>query len=172
VAVLGRAVARVAYGVPWLEELAPPHIEALLIAAARQVVPGYAADDIDVLAGKLVTQYETGVARALSRRQKKLLEELSPHIAAPQGRLMPIEPFVAALARAELRGAYLLGGDLLAVIDELRAMDVALHRATETPGPPALAAVLEHPYAGDVVRFAMTSEATALRRRVGSAWTG
>src|SRR5262249_34958578 len=84
---LGRAVARIAYGVPWLEELRPPHIEALLVAAARQVVPGYAADDVDMMQQKLVAPHEAGIARALSRRQKKLLEELAPHIAAPQGRL-------------------------------------------------------------------------------------
>ena len=169
---LGRAVARIAFGVPWLEELPPLHIEALLIAAARQVVPGYAADDIDVLTAKLVTQHEGPVAKALSRRQKKILEELAPHIAAPAGRTMPAEAFVSALARAEMRTSYLLGGDLLATIDELRAMDATLHRATESPSPTALAAVLEHPYAGDIARFALTSEATALRRRGGASWTG
>jgi hypothetical protein len=35
-----------------------------------------------------------------------------------------------------------------------------------------VAAVLDHPFAGDVVRFALTPEATALRRRVGSTWAG
>jgi tetratricopeptide (TPR) repeat protein len=169
---LGRSVARIAFGVPWAEELAPPHIEALLVAAARQVVPGFAADDVDVLAAKLVAQYETQVAKALSRRQKKLLEELAPHIGAPAGRIMPADAFVGCLARAEMRTAYLLGGDLLASIDELRAMDSALHRATDAPGPGALAAVLEHAFAGDVVRFALTNEATALRRRVGASWAG
>lgn len=168
---LGRALARIAFGVPWLEELPPPHIEALLIAAARQVVPGYASDDVDVLQQKLVAQHEANVARVITRRQKKLLEELAPHVAAPQGRPMPIDAFISALARGELRAAYVLTGDLLATVDELRSMDVALHRATEAPGPAALAAVLEHPYAGDVARFAISAEATALRRRVGSTWT-
>jgi hypothetical protein len=50
-------------------------------------------------------------------------------------------------------------------------MDPALQRATESPGPNALAAVLEHAFAGDVARFALTTEATALRRRLGSTWT-
>ncbi len=171
-AALGRALARIAFGVPWLEELPPPHIEALLIAAARQVVPGYANDDVDVLQQKLVAQHEANVARVLSRRQKKLLDELAPHIAAPQGRPMAIDAFINALARGELRAAYVLTGDLLATVDELRSMDPALHRATESPGPAGLAAVLEHTYAGDVARFAISAEATALRRRVGATWTG
>ena len=168
---LGRALARIAFGVPWLEELPPPHIEALLIAAARQVVPGYASDDVDVLQQKLVAQHEANVARVLSRRQKKLLEELAPHIAAPQGRPMAVDAFIGALARGELRAAYVLTGDLLATVDELRSIDPTLHRATEAPGPGALAAVLEHAYAGDIARYALSPEATALRRRIGSTWT-
>jgi hypothetical protein len=169
-AAMGKALVRVAYGVPWLEELPPPHIEALLIAAARQVVPGYGSDTLDVLSEKLVNQYEANVPKALSRKHRRLLEELSPHIASPQGRPLPIEVFIGALARAELRAAYLLTGDLLATVDDVRGIDPMLLRATEQPGRAALGAVLEHPYAGDVARFAISPEAAALKRRLGTAW--
>ena len=169
---LARNAARIAYGVPWLEEMAPPHIEALLVAAARQVVPGYGQEDLDILSSKLVAQHEAGVARALSRRQRKVLEELAPHIAAPTSRPPPVDAFVSALVRAELRTAYIITGDLLTMIDEMRPLDPTLARATQSPGPSALAAALEHPVAGDVVRYALTSEATALRRRLGSVWAG
>ena len=169
---IGRALARVALGVPWLEELPPPHVEAFLVAAARQVVPNFGDDFVDVLSKKLVLTYEPTVTRALSRRQRKTLEELAPHIAAPQGRPLPIDSFVSALGRAELRAAYLLCGDLLATIDEIRALDPAFSRATERPGPAAVNAALEHPFAGDLARFALTPEATALRRRIGTTWTG
>jgi tetratricopeptide (TPR) repeat protein len=168
---IARAVARIAFGVPWLEELPPPHIEALLVAAARQVVPHYAFDDIDVFQSKAVAQYEPTVARILTRRQKKLLEELAPHISSPQGRPLPVDVFVSTLTRAELRAAYLVCGDLLAAVDEMRAVDVALSQSTERPGPGALQAVLEHTYTADLCRFALTPEATGLRRRVGSIWT-
>jgi tetratricopeptide (TPR) repeat protein len=169
-AAMGKALVRVAYGVPWLEELPPPHIEALLIAAARQVVPGYGAETLDVLSEKLVNQYEASVAKALSRKHRRLLEELSPHIASPQGRPLPIDVFINALARAELRAAYLLTGDLLATVDDVRGIDPMLLRATEQPGRAALGAVLEHPYAGDVARFAISPEAAALKRRLATAW--
>jgi hypothetical protein len=171
VASLARAVARIAYGVPWIEELQPPQIEALLVAAARQVVPGYGADEVDVLSSKLVAQHEATLVKVISRRQRRLLEELAPHIASPQSRPIPADAFVGALARAELRTAFVVTGDLLTMIDEMRSMDQALHRAAESPGPQALAAVLQHSFAGDVVRFAITPEATALRRRLGSTWT-
>jgi hypothetical protein len=171
VATVTRALARIAYGVPWLEELLPPQIEALLVAAARQAVPSYATDDVGVLASKFVAQHEATLAKVLSRRHRKLLEELAPHIAAPQSRPMPFDAFLDALSRAELRTAFLVTGDLLATIDEAGATDPVLCQAMESPGPRALAALLRHPLAGDVARFALTPEATALRRRLGSAWT-
>ena len=133
VAAIARALARIALGVPWLEELPPPHIEAFLLAAARQVVPDYGADDVDVFQTKVVAQYEPTVAKVLTRRQKKLLEELAPHIAAPQGRPIAIDAFISALARAELRAAYVVSGDLLATIDEMRGIDAAFFQATDRP---------------------------------------
>ena len=87
-------------------------------------------------------------------------------------RLVGIDVLIGALARAELRIAYVLTGDVLATIDELRGLDGAFLQATEQPGRGSVAAVLDHPFAGDVVRFALTPEATALRRRVGSTWAG
>jgi tetratricopeptide (TPR) repeat protein len=168
---MARALARIALGVPWLEELPPPHIEAFLIACARQVVPAYGREEVDVLSSKVVAQYEPTVKKEINRRQKKLLEELGPHVAAPQGRPIPIDTLMNALARAELRITYLLTGDLLATIDELRGMDPQFLHATESPGRSALSAVLNHPFAGDVTRFALTPEATALRRRIAATWT-
>jgi len=167
---IGRALARVALNVPWLEELPPPHIEAMLVAAARAVHPTYGKDDIDVLSLKLVSQYEPNVAKELSRKQRQALEKLVPLLSSPQGRLIGIDVLISALARAELRIAYVLTGDVLATIDELRGLDAAFLQATETPGRASVAAVLDHPFAGDVVRFALTPEATALRRRVGATW--
>jgi hypothetical protein len=108
----------------------------------------------------------------LSRRQRKLLEELAPHIAPPQSRPMPIDEFVSALTRGELRTAFLLTGDLLSIVEELRAGDATLRRATDLGSPQALGVLLAHPLAGDVARFALSAEASALRRRVGSTWSG
>ncbi len=170
---MGRALARVALGVPWLEELPPPHIEALLVAAGRVVTPTYGHDDVDVIAQKLVAQYEPSLAKELSRKQKQALEKLAPMMKAPStGRLIGIDVLIGALARAELRIAYVLTGDVLATIDELRGLDPGFLQATESAGRGSVAAVLDHPFAGDVVRFALTPEASALRRRVGSAWAG
>jgi tetratricopeptide (TPR) repeat protein len=160
---LARAAARIAFGVPWLEELSPGQVEALLVAAARQVVKGYGGAETN-----LIAQHEASLARLLSRRQRKLLEELSPHITSPQAQPPPADEFVEAITRAELRAAFLVTGDLLAMLEEMRPLDAALHVAIESPGTQALSTVLGHPLAGDLVRYALTPEATTLRRRLGS----
>ncbi|HEX3771510.1 MAG TPA: hypothetical protein VHV30_11615 [Polyangiaceae bacterium] len=165
-AALARVAARIAYGVPWLEELSPGQVGALLVAAARQVVKGYGHADAALLA-----QNEAALTRALSRRQRKLLEELAPHLATANAKPPPADDFVQALTRAEIRAAFLVGGDLLALVEEMRPLDAALNAATESPSTRSLGTLLEHPLTGDLVRFALTGEATALRRRLGSTWT-
>jgi tetratricopeptide (TPR) repeat protein len=172
VANLARAMARIAFGVPWLEELPAPHALALLVAGARHVLPNYAEDDLDSATARLVAQYAPSVSRSLSRRQRKALEELAPRMASPQGRPPPAPDLVSGLLRGELRAAFVVCGDLLLLLDEIASSDPEMQKAVGAPGPRALAAVLQHPYAGDVARFALTPEATALRRRLGSTWTG
>ena len=61
---LARALARIALNVPWLEELPALHVEALLVAGARQVIPSYGTGEIDVLQQKVVAQYEPSVSQA------------------------------------------------------------------------------------------------------------
>ncbi len=161
---IARAAARIAYGVPWIDELQPDSIEALLVAAARQSVPGYGPDS------KAVAQYETIVARSLTRRQRKLLEELAPHLGSETPH-SPIGRLIEALTLAELRTSFLLAGDLLAVADDVAATDPLLREALAAPGAIALASLLEHPLTGDVARFALTAESAALRHRVGTSWS-
>jgi tetratricopeptide (TPR) repeat protein len=171
-ATLARALARIALGVPWLEELPPTHVEAYLIAAARIVAPTYGAEEIDVLTSKAVAKYEVPILKALSRKQRRQLEEVGAQLSVSQKTQIPqADAFVLALTRAELRAAYVVTGDLLATVDEIRQYDVSLHQATERSGPSSMTAVLEHPLGGDVCRFALSPEATALRRRIGSVWT-
>jgi hypothetical protein len=166
IAGLARAVARIAYGVPWLEELLPRQVEALLSAAARQVVKGYGTADADMVAG-----YEPAIAKALARRQRKVLEELAPHVAAPRSPPLAVDAFVLALARAELRAAFLVTGDLLATLEEIGLVHAEVHAALRSPGTGSLGTLLGHPLAQDLARFALAPEATALRRRLGTTWT-
>jgi tetratricopeptide (TPR) repeat protein len=162
---LARALARVALGVPWLEELEPERMLGLLVAAARHVAPNYGRS-----AGATVP-FDGTLGRALTRRQRRLLEELAPHLGSGPPRAPSPADFHGALLQAELRAAYVLTGDLLAVVDESALRDATFADRIREPGEGALAGVLDHPRIGDVARFALTPDATALRRRVSSTWT-
>jgi tetratricopeptide (TPR) repeat protein len=168
---LARAVARIALGMPWLGELPVHHAEALLVGAARHVAPSYAASDLDPEVAKLAMQYAMGVSRAVGRRNRKMLEELAPRLGSPQA--APPSPFVdflGALVKAEVRAALLVTGDCLSLFEDLALSDAQLRKAIDGPGPSALAIVVQHPIASDLARFALTPEASALRRRVGATW--
>jgi hypothetical protein len=167
---LGRAVARLALGVPWLGELPLAHARALLVGAARTAVPAYASADPDPPDAALTGQLGALVAKAVSRKQRRQLEELVPRLSARQPPL-PFADLLGSLMRAELRTAFLLTGDLLSLLDDLATADAALQGALASPGPAALGGVLRHPIAADLVRFALTPEATALRKRAGAVWT-
>jgi hypothetical protein len=167
---LARAVSRIALGMPWLAELPVARAQALLVGTARYVVPGY-APDLEPEAASLASQLTPVVARSLPRRNRKLVEELAGRLASPQG--APPAHFVellGALLKAEVRLAFLVTGDMLSLLDDLAVSDGQLRTALAAPGPQALASVLQHPIASDLARFALTPEATALRRRVGATW--
>jgi len=169
VAALARACARIVLGVPWLKELRDSAILGWLVALARQVVPAYGLDEGDAQTPDVLS-YEPLVARNIGRKQRKLLDGLAAHLQMREGRPPDRTTFVRALDQCTARAAYVVSGDLLAVALALALEDASLREALARPGLPALEALLSHPLAGDVARFALTPEATALRQRVGATW--
>jgi hypothetical protein len=168
---LARALARVAVGAFWLDALPPTQSLPLLVAAARQVHGTFGRGSSPGLEGGVVDQ-ERRLGRILGRREKKALAALEPVLRhAPPPQVKELEAAILALRQGAARAAFLVTGDLLATLDELRASDAALGRATQSAGLPALAAVLAHPLAGDVCRYALTREASQLRRRLGSTFS-
>ena len=171
-AALTRALVRIALGVPWIDELAGADTHALLVAAARRTARDYAADVAGGVEERVdeMTRRVARVLGPLAFKQKKALAELAGRLASEP----PLDPraagaFALAVARTELRAAFLVSGDLLATLDSLRASDATFARETERVGPRALAATLVHPVGADLVRFAMSRQTTALRRRLGTA---
>ena len=69
------------------------------------------------------------------------------------------------MRRSEYRIAYVLGGDLVAAIDYLRRFDRDIGRSAEDPR-----LLLTHPVTNEMLRYALSAEAVAERRRVGAAW--
>ncbi len=170
IACLVRPLVRLALGVPWLEDLRGAHAHAVLCGAARQVLPAYAAEK-DAGAEERIEEFTRRIARAIGRRQKKALQELAPALGATRPlTVADVEGLERGIARAELRAAFVVTGDLLATLDAVRAADPALARATASVGKPALAAVFAHPLARDLVSFALAPATTALRRKAGTTW--
>ena len=162
---------RLALGVPWIEDLHGIQAHAVLCAAARQVLPGYASEGKDAGLQERLEDFTRRLARAIGRKQKKALQELAPALGATRPpSLADVDAFERGIARTELRAAFLVTGDLLATLDAARAADSGLGSATANVGKAALAAVLAHPLARDLVSFALAPATTALRRKAGTTW--
>jgi tetratricopeptide (TPR) repeat protein len=169
-AALTRVLAPAAWGTAWLDDVSPDQSMALLVAAARRADPAYGAGALDEATARLADVYEPTVARTLSRSQKRALEDLAPALSQPHSAPPTTEQLALALSRARWRAAFVVTGDLLATLDDASACDAALLEATSPFGRRALRAILTHPLTSDVIGFALSGEATALRRRIGSMW--
>jgi hypothetical protein len=75
-----------------------------------------------------------------------------------------------AVARTEARAAFLVTGDLSTVVELASSEDATLAKDARSHEKRALAAVLTHAILGDVVRYALGADATALRWRLGTVW--
>jgi hypothetical protein len=169
IAAFARVLTRVALGTPWIERLPPAHVRAFLVAAARVAAPGWGAELRDRALEDGVATYAAPLARAIGRKQKKALAVVAPAIeSASAPAAAGVDALVLGVARTEARAAFLIGGDLLATFEELRAVDAELARATATRSPAALAAALAHPITGDLLRFALAPQATGMRRELAS----
>jgi hypothetical protein len=162
---------RIALSVPWLEELPGAYAHATLCGAARQVVPGFASEMAESDQLDLIEEMSRRVGKAIGRKQKKALGELAPALSQMRApTLADVAAFERLVARTELRAAFVLTGDLLSTLDAARARDGVLAAATAMVGVQGLRAMLGHPLAGDLARFALSPAATTLRWRAGTLW--
>jgi tetratricopeptide (TPR) repeat protein len=165
IAALARPFTRIALGIPWIGSIGATETLAILVAFARQVVPAFGATPIERIE-PLVGDYELRAKRAIDRRRRRFLEEMEhPLSVAPA---VAEDTFAEAVTRTEARAAFLLSGSLRAALDAIGTDDPALGGALRVPGPRALQAVLGRPVPRDVVSFALSGEATALRRSLGT----
>ena len=171
VAALARALCRLQLGAPWIDRARVERARAVLVAAARTVVPSFASSN-DRAQEALVTEYAKPVSKAIGRAQKKALSTLEPRLAQSGATLSidDVATLVKRVGQAELSVAFVLTGDLVGTLDDLRASDGDYARAARDLGPNALVATLRHPLAGEAVRFAFGETATDLRRAIGTVW--
>ncbi|MGK4008167.1 cellulose synthase [Sorangium sp. So ce1036] len=158
---LARLFARAALGFTFLDEIPAEATDGLLLASLRTVDPGFASGALSPAREHAAQQMLPGVGRAIGRRQRKMLEEILPTVAVQYD----ARAFVVGLRRSEYRIGYLLSGDVLAAIDYLRRFDRDIARSTEEPR-----LLLQHPVTNELIRYALSAESYAERRRAGSVW--
>ena len=168
VAALARPLVRISLGIPWLGPLAPHEVLALLVGFARQAASSFGAKPIERVE-PLVGDYEQRARKAIDRKRRKQLEEIEPALRSANA--VDDVTFADAALRAEVRGAFLLSASLRAALDSLAAQDPALEHAIRVPDARALAAVVGKPVARDAASYALSGEATALRRTLGTLYT-
>ncbi len=165
VATMARPLVRLALGVPWLGVVDPHEVLALLVALARQVSPNFTATPRERIE-PMVPEYDAAARRAVDRKRRRSLEEIGA--ALDRAPAIDVAVFTDAMLRTEARSAFLLSGDLRASLDAVAQTDPFLVEALRIPGPHAVAAVLGHGIARDLVAFAISHEATRLRRNLGT----
>jgi tetratricopeptide (TPR) repeat protein len=160
---LARLVTRIALGLTWLDELTVEAVDGLLLAAVRMIDPQFGVGEITPPREAHVQGFMGPVAKAFGRRQRKLLEEIAPTVSASYD----ARAFTIGVRRSEYRAAYALSGDLVSAVDYLRRFDREISRSTDEPR-----VLLAHPVTNELIRFALTAEAYAERRRLGTVWMG
>ncbi len=158
---LARLLTRISLGPTWLDELPVDAVDGLFLAVMRAVDPAFGSGEISAARDAMATSFVAAVQKAIGRRQRKQIEELGPNVPSNYD----ARAITIAVRRSEYRLAYVLTGDLVAAIDYLRRFDRDIGRSAEDPR-----LLLSHPVTNEMLRYALSAEAVAERRRVGAAW--
>jgi tetratricopeptide (TPR) repeat protein len=156
---LARLLARTALGLTWLDELPIDAVDGFLLASVRAIEPTFGAGEITAAREAMAQSFLISVQKAVGRRQRKLLEEVAPAVVATYD----ARTFSIGVRRSEYRLGYILSGDLVAAIDYLKRYDREISRADGDPR-----VLLQHPVTNELMRYALTPDAFAERRRVGA----
>lgn len=153
--VVARAMADLARGTYPVHLFSPRDLEAIIVAAARAVVPGFGGP---IASPELLDDRQRLVMRGLPRRKRRALEIASP-IYARTPRIDP-EMVVQWIHQSSRRIALVLCDDLLGTIDVLR-------RTEEMPAARGLQLVRSSHIVADLLKVWVAAPAMALRQQIG-----
>ena len=156
---LARLLARTALGLTWLDELAVDAVDGFLMASIRAIEPTFGSGELSSARESMAQSFMISIQKAIGRRQRKLLEEIAPAVIATYD----ARTFSIGVRRSEYRLGYILSGDLVAAMDYLKRYDREISRADGDPR-----VLLQHPVTNELLRYALTPDAFAERRRVGA----
>ncbi len=152
---LARLVARARDGSAVAAFVEPAWLCDFVGAALRLVQPG------SKVCGQPSEDLEKKIAKAISRKARRALEELAPSLTrpAPEGGL----PWARSLAFSADRAGLALAGDVCASLTAAAAVDGAKELAEGVSAESIAAAVRGQPGLGELCRFAVSEELVQLR---------
>jgi tetratricopeptide (TPR) repeat protein len=139
-----------------VDKLTPRELEILVASAVRIVVPGFGTG---LTSEDVIDDQSKRIARLLSRKARRTLEELAPRYAA-----QPVTDYpalVAKVQRAAGRVGLLLSDDLASSIDAMRRIE------REGQGQDFGTFLRASQSAQDLMRFHCSEQAVDIRRRFG-----
>jgi tetratricopeptide (TPR) repeat protein len=159
---LARLLTYVALDIPWLEELTGDDADGILYGAMRTGSELWGQGEISPNAETAASAWRGRIAKAAGRKVKRALEETS-------GRIRPQADTTAwrqAMRIAGLRAAYVVTGDLSATLTQAIRTD---HDLGQVASDRLAAKLFAHPITREMVVFALSDSALALRRSAGTA---
>ncbi len=161
-ACLAQLLTYVALDIPWVEEVADDDVDGILYGALRAGSELWGRGELAQGAEIAASAWRARMAKAVHRKVKRALEETAQRI-RPQA---DTTAWRQAMRVAGLRAAYVVTGDLTATLSQAVRADGELAKAS---GDQLAAKVFAHPIARELIAFAVSDSALALRRSAGTA---
>jgi len=156
-----RLLVYIALDVPWLEDLGPGDLEGLFFGAMRNGLESWQDGVLAAGPDSNAELWRPRIAKAISRKHKRLLEEIALRTTA----YAEPDAFRQAVRRASVRAAYVLTGDLPSTMNHLLRTDRELSQISRVE---VAQKILQHPLSRDVLFYALSAESLTLRRSVGT----
>ena len=159
---LARLLTYVALDIPWLEEVTGDDADGILYGAMRTGSELWGQGELTPSADMAASAWRGRIAKAAGRKVKRALEETAARI-RPQA---DTTAWRQAMRVAAMRAAYVVTGDLSATLTQAIRTDRDL---TQVAGDRLAAKLFAHPITRELLVFALSDAALALRRSAGTA---
>ena len=158
---LARLLTYVALDIPWVEEASAENVDGILFGALRAGSEFWGQGELSPSADMSAGQWRPRITKNVGRRIKRSLEETAQRIRAQADTSL----WRQAVRVTSLRAAYVVTGDLTASLAQILRLDRELGQDSELLS----ARLFDHPLARELVLFALSDSALALRQAVGTA---
>jgi tetratricopeptide (TPR) repeat protein len=159
---LAHLLAYVALDIPWIEEVSGDDVDGILYGGLRAGLELWGQGELSQGAEVAASAWRARIAKAAGRKVKRALEDIAQRV-----RPQPDTALWRQTMRVVgLRAAYVVTGDLTATLSQVLRADRELALG---PGDTLAAKLFEQPTTRELVIFALSDAALALRQRAGTA---